>query len=150
MARWRTRRRRRDEGSSAVEFALVAPFLILMVVGTVDYGFASYQRMAAQHAAQVGAQQAALHGFDQTAIVNAVEGATVAAHISATPLPSQSCGCVDGTTFTTAACGTKCADGSNAGTYVSVSARVVYTTLLPYPGIPDSFTFNESAFTRTQ
>jgi Flp pilus assembly protein TadG len=150
MAMRKRRRRGWSGGNSAVEFALVAPFIIALAVGTVDYGLASYQRMAAQHAAQVGAQQAALHGFDAAAIANAVRTATAIATISANPAPTQSCGCVSGTTFTAQGCGTTCPDGGQAGTYVTVSAQLVYKTILPYPGIPDSFTFTEASFMRIQ
>jgi Flp pilus assembly protein TadG len=137
-------------GSSAVEFALVAPFIIVMLVGTVDYGYASFQRMAAQHGAQVGAERAALTGFNVDAISTAVQSASSAAQISATPAPVQSCGCASGTTFTAGTCGTACPDGTKSGTYVTVSAQVVYNTLLPYPGIPNQFTFTETAFVRIQ
>jgi Flp pilus assembly protein TadG len=150
MSWFNLRHRGWNAGNSAIEFALVAPFIIFLAVGTADYGIASYERMAAQHAAQIGAEQAALHGFDTAAITNAVQTATAFSTISATPAPTQSCGCVSGAAFSDQACGTACPDGTNAGTYVTVSAQLFYRTILPYPGIPDSFTFTEASFVRIQ
>ena len=138
------------EGNIAIEFALVAPILLLVLVGTVDFGLACYYRMATQHAAQIGAEHAALHGFDAAAIGTAMRNATAVGTVAANPPPAQSCGCVSGIGFAGQVCGTTCPDGGTAGNYVTVTAELVYTTILPYPGIPESFTFSEASFIRVQ
>jgi Flp pilus assembly protein TadG len=150
MHRMHFRRRLGDGGNATIEFALLLPVLATLLVGTVDYGLAIVRQMEVQHAARAGAQDAARHGFDTTAITSAVTGATALAGISATPAPAQSCGCPSGGAVTTAVCGSACPDGAVAGTYVTVSARTVYTTLMPYPGIPASFTLTASSMVRTQ
>ncbi len=141
---------RDDAGNPAIELALLAPPLILLMIGIADYGAAVYRKMQVQHAAQAGAEYAIKNGFSATPISNAVTGATTYASISATPAPAQSCGCAAGTTITAATCGSTCAGGVTAGTYVTVSAQATYSTLIPYPGIANSFTLSAAATVRTQ
>lgn len=43
---------RRDDGSSAVEFALVLPLFLLLLFGTVDFGFILYTQSVMQNAAR--------------------------------------------------------------------------------------------------
>jgi Flp pilus assembly protein TadG len=137
-------------GNSAIEFALLASPIILMMVGVADYGTATWRKMQLQHAAQAGAEYAIKSGFDATAISNAVTNATSYSDVSATPAPAQSCGCASGTTITAATCGSTCAGGAVAGSYVTVSAQATYTTLIPYPGIANSFALSTSATVRIQ
>jgi Flp pilus assembly protein TadG len=138
---------RQGRGNAALEAALIAPALVLLSVGIVDYGLSIQRKMQVQHAAQAGADYAMRSGFNAAAITGAVTGAT-AAGISALPAPVESCGCAAGTAIVVAACSSLCADGTTAGTYVTVSAQGSYSTLLPYPGIPAGFTFNATAVTR--
>ena len=49
-----------------------------------------------------------------------------------------------------AACGSLCADGQQAGTYVTVSAQAVYKTLVPYPAIGSSVTLSATSTARIQ
>jgi Flp pilus assembly protein TadG len=137
-------------GLAAIEFAVIAPLLVLMMVSTVDLGLGFYSAMQVQNAAQAGAQYAALHTFNATSISSAVLNATSFKGISASPSPIQFCGCPSKTTVATATCGTKCADGTAAATYVRVSAKGTYTTLLPYPRIPSSFPLAAHSTVRTQ
>ena len=148
----RTRRRfaRHSAGNAAIEMALAAPVLATLMVGTVDFGMAVYRKMQVQHAAQSGAEYAMVHGFSATAITSAVTGATAFTGISATPAPAQSCGCPSGTTITAATCGTNCASGLAAGIYVTVSTQGSYATILPYPGISNSFAFTAASVVRIQ
>ena len=46
---------RRRRGSNIVEFALLAPWYILLFVGAIDYGFYSYGLVATQNAARISA-----------------------------------------------------------------------------------------------
>lgn len=50
----------RDEGASAVEFALVSVALVMLLVGIVQFGFLFYQWVEITHAAREGARWAAL------------------------------------------------------------------------------------------
>jgi Flp pilus assembly protein TadG len=151
----RTLLRSPPRGAAIVEFALILPFLILLMVGLFDLGFGAYQSMQVHAAAEAGAQYAAIKypggSWTQaqiTAIAAAVTGATGTSGIAATPAPSQVCGCPDGGIFTLKpSCGT-CPSGSSPGVYASVSAQVTYSPVLPYPGLPDPLTLTGQAYRR--
>jgi Flp pilus assembly protein TadG len=142
--------RHRADGTAAVEFALIGPILIAIMVPLIDLGLGYYQKMQVEDAAQAGAQYAMAHGWNSTAIGAAVSAATALSAITASPAPVQSCGCPSGSSVTSAACGTKCGNGQPAGTYVTVSAQAVYTTLIPYPGIGSSVMLTAQSTARIQ
>jgi len=137
-------------GVAAIEFAIVAPMLVLAMVCTADLGLGIYRKMQVQNAAQAGAEYAIVHGYVSASITTAVSNATTFSGISATPAPSQFCGCPSSTGVTTTDCGGTCSGGSSPGTYVSVGAQAKYTTILPYPIMPNSFTFNARSTVRIQ
>jgi hypothetical protein len=113
-------------------------------------GWVFYQKMQVENAAQAGVQYAMAHGWNSTAIQNAVTAATSLSSLTASPAPSQSCGCPAGEAVTAAACGSTCAGGQSVGTYVTVSAQVVYRTLVPYPAIGSSLTLSAQSTARIQ
>jgi Flp pilus assembly protein TadG len=51
------RRRRGDDGASAVEFALIAPFLLLLFFGIVQYGLYFYSAQVGSNPANAAARQ---------------------------------------------------------------------------------------------
>ena len=55
---------RRQEGSAAVEFALVLPVLLMMLGGIIDMGNLYYIKSTASEAAEMGARLAAVKQFD--------------------------------------------------------------------------------------
>lgn len=134
-------------GVSAVEFAFIAPLLLLLLICTVDLGFGFYRKMQVENAAQAGAQYAALKGFDQTAIQNAVRQATSFAGIEATPSPNEFCGCPSSTGVAIVVCSSTCS-GAAPGVYVQVSAQGLYETMLIYPLLPENYTFVAQATVR--
>lgn len=136
-------------GNAAIEFALLATPLTVLLVGTADYGLGIYRQMEVQNAAQAGAEYALKHGFSTVNISTAVTLATPLA-VSATPTPAETCGCPSGTTISAATCASTCANGQTAGYYVTVDAQATYTTILPYPGIPNSYTLTASSTVRIQ
>jgi Flp pilus assembly protein TadG len=48
-------RRRRESGNSIIEFGLFVPWLILLFVGALDWGFFAYSLIATEAAARIGA-----------------------------------------------------------------------------------------------
>jgi Flp pilus assembly protein TadG len=47
--------RKRQRGNSIIEFSLMAPWLIMLFVGAMDWGFYAYALIATESAARVGA-----------------------------------------------------------------------------------------------
>ena len=139
-----------DSGIAAIEFAILGAVLCLIVIAVGDLGMGFYSYMQVQNSAQAGAQYAAVHGFNSTSITTAVTSATSISGITASPAPQQFCGCVSGTAVVAATCGTVCADGMSAGTYVSAAAVRDYTTLISWPGFAASYHQTATATVRIQ
>jgi Flp pilus assembly protein TadG len=64
-----------EDGVVAIEFAAVASFLILMVVGATDLGLAAQHRSQMEAAVRAGIQEA-LKGGTEEAVVSAVTAST--------------------------------------------------------------------------
>ncbi len=60
---------RRDEGQSLVEFALLLPVLMMLLVGTFDVALAVWQSNTLTSAAREGTRYAIVHGADSSAPV---------------------------------------------------------------------------------
>jgi Flp pilus assembly protein TadG len=147
--RRRTRLWSARDGVSAIEFAFVAGILSILLLGVCDFGLGFWEQMQVANAARAGAEFAVKNGYDAANIQTAVTNATNLTGIQASPAPSSSCGCPDVRTGVTAAtCGSTCADGSTAGTYVTVNAQVSYSTLFAWPGISNPMTLASSAMVR--
>lgn len=61
------RRCRDDDGAVLVEFALVAPLLVVILAGTIDFGIGFRNRIVIQGAVRNGARMAAVLGPDASA-----------------------------------------------------------------------------------
>jgi Flp pilus assembly protein TadG len=132
--------RSNESGVAAVEFGFVAAMLCFLLVGLIDFGMGYWKKIQVGNAARAGAEYAMTHGWNQTAITTAVTSATGLSSISATPAPTQACGCPSASSgIVAASCGASCAGGGTAGTYITVNASATYSTLLSYPGIASSF-----------
>jgi len=85
------RRGRRDDGASAVEFALIAPVIVALLLGIIQFGFVFFEYIQVAHAAREGVRWAALGEIAQ---VNARAVAAApgldAANLNITILPGAS------------------------------------------------------------
>lgn len=63
-ARVQERRDALDSGAAALEFALVVPILLLLVMGIIEFGFLFQGQLAVTHAAREGARLAAVGRYD--------------------------------------------------------------------------------------
>jgi len=64
----------RDEGASALEFALIFPILIILIVGMIQFGIIFNQWLMIEHAAREGARWAGLRNeadFVRTRVIEA-------------------------------------------------------------------------------
>ena len=138
---------REDAGLSAIEFALVAPFLLTFLLGVVDLGMGFQSQMAVTQAAQAGTYYAMLNGYNASAIQTVVANASGTSGITA-PTSSSSCGCPGGTSVSVSACNSTCPSGQAAGTYASVTAQLQYTPILVYPGLPSPITLTSTSMLR--
>ena len=137
-------------GATAVEFAIIAPVLVLMAICTIDAGIGFYRYLQVESAAGAGARYAAVNGFSASTITNAITNATSYTGITASPAPSTFCGCPSTSGISTVSCGSTCTGGFTAGTYVTAGAQATYTPIMSYPLMPSSFTFSSQSTLRIQ
>lgn len=62
--------RGKDRGAQLVEFALLAPLLILLLLGIIEFGWLFSQNNDVKHGAREGARAAAVNAGDNTALHN--------------------------------------------------------------------------------
>lgn len=115
----RRRRNDRERGAAAVEFALVVPILVALLLGIVDYGLLFTDTVSTRNGVREGARQGVVSNFTST-------------------------GCTSGTSFDQLRCKTKAEIGALSGTAaVKVSAPqgwikgkpLIVCTIVPNPGV---------------
>ncbi|HYU79380.1 MAG TPA: TadE/TadG family type IV pilus assembly protein [Vicinamibacterales bacterium] len=142
-------------GSAIIELAFSLPFLVVLLVGTIDFGRVFYAAMTVTHAARAGVAYGTQDGKsnDTTGMQNAAAAAaTDVAGFSSTAV--RLCACY--TTAipptpnppTNAACTATCT--GSRWIYVQVTASKTFTTLVTWPGVPSSVTIQRVAKMRTQ
>jgi len=124
-----------QDGTSIVEFAILAPVLAFLLIAMVDVGRGAYYGILAANAARAGAQYGAIN----TTTANDVAGMQNAAKqdasnlswtVNATPLCSVNGG-------TPAICNVSGSGPlTNTIYYVKVQVTASFPTLITYPGIP--------------
>jgi Flp pilus assembly protein TadG len=139
---------RSDRGASLVEFAIVAPVLIFLLIGTIEVSRYAYYSILAASAARAGVQYGAQNtttALDSTGITNAAraDGQNLAAW---TITPNHLCS-VSG------AAPAQCAVSSgspptNTIYYVKVQVTGTFKSLMNYPGIPNNVPVSGSAIMR--
>jgi len=140
---WR-RLLRDDDGAAVVEFAFVLPMFLLLVAGLYDGARLINTSLEVHAAAQAGARYAAVHGFDEAGIQNAVSVAT-SLGAQASPAPSDFVGCLVGQPIGQ---GDKCTGDNPFGEYVTVTAQASFTPLAPWPSAVWPSTLTAQALVR--
>ena len=135
-----------DHGTSLVEVALVMPFLLLLLLGAIDFGRAYYLAMEVAGAAHAGAEYGSQNPTDTTGIKAAAK-ADAPDLPGLVSTPTYGCECSDGTSFSLN-CGTKPTCTNNVVYRVQVRVSATYTSWFPWPGIPANISLSSSATMR--
>ncbi|MGH8013726.1 MAG: TadE/TadG family type IV pilus assembly protein [Candidatus Binataceae bacterium] len=126
-----------ERGQSAVELALLAPVLILILLAAADFGRLFYTSIAVSNAARAGAQygaQSVITAADANGMVAAAQSdGTNIADLTAS---AQQCTCQNSTSV--ALCPAAYCVGDTWATFVEVDTHATFNTLLSYPGVPSS------------
>jgi Flp pilus assembly protein TadG len=138
---------RREAGSALIEFGLAFPVLMLVLVGTADFGRIFYTYITVANAAHTGAEYGAASApkTNDTAGINqaALNDATDLTGVTITSTPFCQCSNGSPVNCATSSC-------SPLRYYVSVTAAKTFHTLIPYPGIPSSSNVTAVAVIRAQ
>jgi hypothetical protein len=157
---------------SAVEFGLAAPVFLAALSPVIDLGLAFSQQIRVQQAAAAGAQYVSLNYWTdvnwQTDTISAVTSATTlpvcAGQSGCTPTTAaptkNSCGCPNSThtDIIDARISGVCpstppgcpSDGEKPGTYITVAARLGYTSVMPFSILGSSTTLSAQSIVRVQ
>ena len=114
-------------GVFAIEHALVMPFLLLVLSGAIDLGYALNQSSSLNGAARAGAQYAMRFPSDADGIKDVVTKAVSYDPQSLSVSSKLSCECEDGTAV---ACTDTCG-GAAPYAYVTVNVSKTYSSPLP-------------------
>ncbi len=133
----RTRtRNRRDRGQALVELALIAPILIILMLGVIDYGRVYFAYVSVTNGARIGADYAsgsATKAADTAGIKAAALGDT-------TDLLNQS--------DTNPNVSVTTANDSQGRLYADVTMTYTFSTLFPWPGLPSSINIERTVRSR--
>ncbi|MBI2254051.1 MAG: pilus assembly protein [Proteobacteria bacterium] len=155
MKTWLKRLRRADRGAAALEFALVAPMLMVMATGLIDFGLAIRAKSEVEGAARAGLQKGFGNMWDAAAITTAAKNAfstKTADQDSLTVEATPSCYC-DGTMTASGSDCTKtttCGGGAIVEYYLTVKVTQTHDMLLKYYVFPSQLTLTSSATARAQ
>jgi Flp pilus assembly protein TadG len=140
--------RRCESGTSMIEFALVLPVLVFLLIGLIEVGRYTFFSILAANAARAGAQ----YGMQDPSHAQDTSGMQTAAlndgqNLSQFSVPTAKC--------QVSVSGGALGDCSNssvptAGTvyYVKVTVTGTFKSLLSYPGIPTNVPVTGSAVMR--
>ena len=153
-AGWRALRDAR-QAVAAIEFAIAAPFLLLMLAGAIDFGFRQWTRSCLANAVAQGAYQAFLTGPTVTAanIQTMVQEDSSLSGVAVKRIGAPASYCPSGSPAAlgaAVAAGATCPDGTTAGVYLTIVATYTPVTFLPsYSGLSGK-ALTETATVRLQ
>jgi len=133
---------------ATIEFALVAPLLMLLLAGVLDFAMLLRTATCAADAARAGSAYGSVsasasldYAGMQTAALNAAPGVT-----GMTATASRSCKCTDGTAVS---CSGSCSDGKLL-VYVQVTTQAAAHTIFNYSALNFSSQVTGQASMRAQ
>jgi Flp pilus assembly protein TadG len=139
---------RADGGTSFIEFAVMAPFVIFLLIGLIEVGRYTYFGILAAHAARAAVQ----YGAQTTITAMDNTGVTAAATGDAANLPNwhvtRTVVCSISGTITSCPANNVNSVSPNLVYYLEVQVTATFNSLLNYPGIPNSVPVSATALMR--
>jgi Flp pilus assembly protein TadG len=144
--------RQRQRGNAVLEFALIFPMLLFMLVGTMDFARVFFSGIAMENAARAGVQYGALspgkagdiNGIVAAALADAagqgLDGVTASARTF--------CSCVG--SGSTVSCSIGTCNGQTPNGYIEATAQYTFNSVLRYPGFPANIVVSRTAKMRVQ
>lgn len=135
-----SRTRRNESGNAVVEFALIAPILMVMILGLVDAGRAIGANVRLGNGVTAGLRYALADSYATTEISSAAMAGSRYADGEATISVTRFCECPDGTSVD---CSGTCTAGFKR-IFVQVDMTRTEATIFSYPIIGDAFTVSRT------
>jgi Flp pilus assembly protein TadG len=143
-----SRLRGEDRGVAALELALIAPILALIIVAIVDFGMAFTRQMTLANGVRAGVQYAMVRRpvqGDTDAIRQTVKDSSGVALSDVTI--DWVCECAD-TGATAATCSVDDCGGGDVSHSLRIGVTESYPLILSYPGIKNPVTLGDAALLR--
>ncbi len=135
---------RSDSGVSAVEMALIAPVLMIIFIGLIDYGIAIFKKIELTGSVRSGAQYALIKSTDMAAIqTTVINSSNLDPDNLVVDTPYKTCECSDGTLDAT--CTVTCSTGTLRH-YVVISATYTYVPFF----LPSNITLTNGSTIRVR
>lgn len=135
------------DGVSALEFALILPIFLTLILGAIDFGRFAHSLIAVTNASRAGAGLASVHPTTNATLANwqAEVRATVLAELSQT-LPST--GLVAGDVTTTVPAPVTSGNGASLRKSVSVTVTIPFRSIVSWPLLPQNVTLTKTTVFR--
>lgn len=137
-----------QSGSALVEFAIVTPFLVLLLLGLIDVGRYTYYGILAAHAARAAVQYGSenlVTAADNTGM-NTAAGADAQSLSNWTISPTHIC--MVSNLVTTCPASSSLSVSANLVYYVQVTVTGTFSPLIAYPGIPKNIPISATSTMR--
>jgi Flp pilus assembly protein TadG len=129
------------DGVAAVEFSLLAPVVLFLMLGTIDFGIYVKERMKMEQIARASVEYVLQGGYEEGIQTDVVAYYDESNRYEVTT--SWMCTCSDGAM---AACGEEsCPAGDYSRQFVQVDLSRSFAPLFPYPGLPTALTLHGNA-----
>ncbi len=137
----------RRAGAAALEFALVLPLLLLMMIGAIDFGRFAHSLIAVTNASRAGAGLASIHPTTNATLAawQAEVRATVLAELAQT---MQSTGLVANDVTISVPAPTTAGNGASARKSVSVTVTIPFRQIVSWPLLPQNVTLTRTTVFR--
>ena len=136
---------------AAVEFALIAPLLLLLMGSAVDYGLAFYSKGVLAGSVAQGAQYAMFAGTQVSAAsIKSIVQKSLSLPAANVTVSGPACYCLSGSPAVASSqtCSTPCADSTQPATYVRISATYTFQSVMPLLSQLSNPTISETATAR--
>ena len=138
---------RSESGTSLIEFALVLPVIVFLLLGLIEVGRYAYYAILAANAARAGVQYGA-QGAQQANDTTGIQSAATQDAMSLSSLTAKAQELCSQNGGALQQCATGSVPASGNVYYVKVQVTGTYASLLSYPGIPTHIPVNGSAVMR--
>lgn len=134
--------RRATSGSFSVEMALAMTALLVLAVGSYDFGRFAMAKARLSSAAHAGAIYGIQDSSTTTDSAGIAQAARLDANNSALSVGSRLvCSCANGGEIP---CGGTCDDGLSAPAYVEVTVQDTLDFMFSYPGVPQTMNLSST------
>jgi Flp pilus assembly protein TadG len=161
---------RQNRGTAAVELALIAPMLLILFAGIIDFGRVYREEIELSSAVAAAAQYALINAANINSTNAASLATTLTSIVANTNGPSwagatvtvnngaanaNSCWCPTGASTTwgwgsAATCGSTCAGGTLAGKFVMITGTRTFSAIFSRYGLLGNSTLHQSAIVQAQ